>query len=60
MIHTFVEHLDPEDVKYDVVSGISVGALNAAHVSTYSKGQEKMMAEDLVKLWTNMTEENLY
>jgi len=37
-----------------------VGALNAAHVSTFPKGEEKKMAEELVKLWTNMTEENLY
>lgn len=41
VIETLVNSLDPEDVKYDVISGISVGALNAAHVASFPRGQEK-------------------
>lgn len=36
-----VRKLDPELVKYDVVSGISVGAINAAGISLFPKGEEK-------------------
>ena len=39
-IYALVKNLHPDEVKYDVVSGISVGALNAAHVATYPKGDE--------------------
>lgn len=33
--------LDPKDVMWDVVSGISVGATNGAGISLFPKGQEK-------------------
>lgn len=60
VIEAFVENLPPEEVQYDVVTGISVGALNAAHCSTYPKGEEVRMAKDLIGLWTNLTEADLY
>ena len=43
-----------------MVSGISVGALNAAHCATYPKGLEVDMAIDLIALWLNLTAGNLY
>lgn len=59
-IYAFVRNLKPEDVRWDVISGISVGALNAAHVSTYPIGQEQQMSEDLLTMWTNITQGSLY
>eukprot|EP00347_Sterkiella_histriomuscorum_P010239 403377058 len=60
VIQVFAENLDPEEVQWDVVSGISVGALNSAHVSSYEKGDEKAMADGLVAMWRNMSSGNLY
>jgi hypothetical protein len=37
-----------------------VGALNAAHVSTYPVGEEQKMSEDLLAMWTNMNASSLY
>lgn len=39
-ISSFVKYLEPSEVEYDVVSGVSVGALNAAIVSLFAKGDE--------------------
>lgn len=35
-----VRSLKPEDTEYDVVSGISVGAINAIGISLFDKGDE--------------------
>ena len=59
-IYALVRNLPEEEVRYDVVSGVSVGALNAAHISTYPKGKEMEMSTDLVALWTILTAGNLY
>jgi predicted acylesterase/phospholipase RssA len=59
-IYTLIRNLPPEDVEYRVISGVSVGALSAAHVASYPVGQERQMADDLLKLWVEMTKENLY
>jgi hypothetical protein len=37
-----------------------VGALNAAHVASYPKGQEREMSDDLLSLWTSMEPTNFY
>jgi predicted acylesterase/phospholipase RssA len=47
--------LPPEETQYDVLSGVSVGALNAAYISTFPKGKEQEMAIGLISLWKNLT-----
>ena len=37
--------------RVDVVSGVSVGALNAAFIATYQKGDEINMADGLIDMW---------
>lgn len=59
-IYALVRNLPASEVKYDVISGVSVGALNAAHISTYPIGEETLMADELIELWTNLTAGNLY
>ncbi len=39
--------LNGTDMEYDVISGISVGSINAGGFSLYPKGQEKESAENL-------------
>lgn len=48
---TLVNTLNSLDVAYDVVSGISTGALNAGAMSQFTVGDEKNMADFLVNTW---------
>ena len=59
-VYILVKNLPPEEVQYDVFSGISVGALNAAHCASYPKGMEKLMSEELIQMWLNLTEEHFF
>ena len=43
------------DTQWDVISGISVGAVNGAGISIYPKGQEKEASEFLIRKWKNIT-----
>lgn len=38
-------------VQYDIVCGVSVGALNAASLAMYSHGEEKAAVEDMLNIW---------
>lgn len=52
-LKALIENMDPEEVKYDVVSGVSFGAFNAAILSLYEPGQEKEMINELYGIWKN-------
>ena len=43
--------MEPEEYTYDVIAGVSVGALNAAILSFFEKGDEKRAIEELANLW---------
>lgn len=47
----FVELMEPEEYAYDVIVGVSIGALNAAMISTFEKGHEKEASEFLWNQW---------
>lgn len=47
VLNGFVKHLLPEDYKYDVVVGVSIGAINAAILSLYPPGEEKAAIAEL-------------
>ncbi len=55
-IKAFVENLEPIEYAYDYISGISVGALNAAVMAKYSRGEEAAGLADLLKMY----KENLF
>lgn len=40
--------------EYDIITGISVGALNGAFLAQYPKGQEQQAWQDLDKLWMDI------
>ena len=50
----------PEDVQYDVVGGVSTGALNALGIAMYAKGQEAEAADYLVNFWRNLDSSDVY
>ena len=60
VIAAMVDLLPAKEVEYDVVSGVSVGSINGLYISTYEKGDEKKMAENLLHRWGNITQEQVY
>lgn len=50
-LKAMVDLLDPEDIMYDVVEGVSVGGLNAGLFATYKKGEEKNAVDHLYDMW---------
>ena len=46
--------LDPIDIAYDVLEGVSIGSINAAVFSTFERGDEKSAIDELEKLWLSI------
>ena len=59
VIKALVE-LDPRGVAYDVVVGISGGALNAATFAKYNIDDEMWVSQDLVDLWSHIRARDMY
>lgn len=47
-------------IKYDLVCGISVGAINAAYLGMFPHGQEKECIDGLHKLWLGLSTKDIY
>lgn len=52
--------LIPEEIHYDVVSGVSAGALNAGGFSQFLPGQEAEAVDFLMDLWKNINSSDVY
>jgi NTE family protein len=48
------------EIKYDIVCGISAGAINAAAVAQYKHGEEKKATEDIGNLWLSLDTKSIY
>ena len=51
---TLTSQLPGEDIQWNVVTGISTGALNSGGVSMFPMGQEPQMAQFLKSVWLNL------
>lgn len=60
VLKAFVENLPPEEVMYDVVTGVSVGSINAMGIGLHKIGEEKVAVEWMYKLWSNLNASNIY
>ena len=47
-------------VKYDIFCGVSVGAINVAHLGMYPTGQEKESVKMLAELWGGLDNSKIY
>jgi predicted acylesterase/phospholipase RssA len=54
-LKAFVDKLAPQDVQYDIYSGISVGSLNSAGLSFFKKGDEVNAVNFLLNTWRNIS-----
>ena len=59
-INGLVKNLPPEEVQWDVVTGVSVGAINAVAIGLHEKGKENEASEILLSQWRNLTASNIY
>ena len=50
----FLNYGNPEDFKYDVLSGISAGSINAIALAAWEIGKETEAAQWLSDLWNNL------
>ena len=48
------------DFEYDIVTGSSVGGLNAAVLGQYPTGQETAASQALLKLWSTINRDDVY
>ena len=58
MIKELVKTLKNGDAEYEVVSGISVGAINAHILSQFRIGRERQAADKMVHFWEELGERN--
>ena len=59
-IHELVNTFEFPDSHYDVISGVSVGSINAAGAGLFGKGEDKEMGEFLKSMWYNLTNDQVY
>ena len=60
VLHTLLTILEAPHNQYDVITGVSVGSINAAGYSLFDKGQELMAAEFMLNMWTNLTTPDIW
>lgn len=49
-----------QKIKYDILCGVSVGALNTSFLSQYKLGQEEQSYRDLLGLWETIDDSKIY
>ena len=54
------KYLDPIEYHYDVVVGVSVGAINAALLAIHPPGEEKKAVAELEELWRSHLPQDLW
>jgi predicted acylesterase/phospholipase RssA len=61
VLYGFVKNAkNPEDFQYDVLTGISVGSINAMGLAQFEKGQEEAAVQFLVDGWRNTKQKDVF
>ena len=47
VLRALIDNLPPEEVMYDYIGGVSIGAINASVLASYAPGEEKEALETL-------------
>jgi len=53
-LHSIFDTLEAPHGEYDVISGVSVGAINSAATALFAKGDEKALGSFILDLWENL------
>lgn len=60
VLKAFVDKLPAEEVQYDVVTGVSVGSINALAIALHEKGSEKEAVQWMLNLWNQLNSSSIY
>lgn len=60
VLKSFVDYLPAEDIVYDVITGVSVGSINAMAIALHEKGNEKAAIDWMINLWGQLQASNIY
>jgi predicted acylesterase/phospholipase RssA len=60
VLQAFAQNLPAADIQYDIISGVSVGGLNAFLLSFFPVGQESQAADFLVQTWESIASADIY
>lgn len=55
-----VNSSDPQEVQYDVITGVSIGSINGALIAGYEKGAEVNATNKMVSTWQELTQKDVY
>ena len=58
--NAMVDLIPPDDIKYDVITGASVGVVNGLAIASSRIGEERVGAKNLFDTWNMMTARNFY
>ena len=51
VLKAFMEKLDPSEYRYDYVSGVSIGAMNAGIFALHAQGDEQAAVDELLEMY---------
>ena len=60
VLKAFTEELDPLDIHYDYLSGISIGAINSSVIALFDYGEEKEAVAFLEEFYLSRLPQDLY
>src|SRR5438105_165756 len=60
VVYGLAHNMDSSDVAWDVITGVSAGAINTAGMAAFEIGKEKEMSEFMIKVLENLKTENVY
>lgn len=49
-----------DEAQYDVITGVGIGGINGAILASYEKGQEAAAVTEILNLWNNLKEKDIY
>jgi len=59
-LRAFVDLLPSDEINWDIVTGVSVGSMNAFAIAIHAPGDEKGASELLMNLWTGINSSLVY
>jgi predicted acylesterase/phospholipase RssA len=60
VVRALVDGLPIDEVGWQVLSGVSVGALNAGGLTKFAIGDENAMADYLIEMWRGISASQVY
>ena len=60
VLKAFAENLPRSDIEYDIVTGVSVGSINAMGLALHDKGKESDAIDWMLKLWSELNSSAIY